>query len=157
MNTEEAIAFGGRFAALSSHTVAILKRISDSSLCGNGWFKRTSKQQFQFSSSEQVFGIARMSLHPETVEALACLRSWYEAGLVGEVDVVKHYEDDVDHASASYVAYNRKYQTVTESVHAGVVFRCFVTHQKQSDEVSTGFADASTNLLITLTLNKFPT
>ncbi|KAK4017698.1 hypothetical protein OUZ56_033403 [Daphnia magna] len=53
--------------------------------------------------------------------------------------------------------YNRKYQTVTESVHAGVVFRCFVTHQKQSDEVSTGFADASTNLLITLTLNKFPT
>ncbi|KAK4017685.1 hypothetical protein OUZ56_033389 [Daphnia magna] len=42
-----------------------------------------------------------MSLHPETVEALACLRSWYEAGLVGEVDVVKHYEDDVDHASAS--------------------------------------------------------
>ncbi|KAK4037666.1 hypothetical protein OUZ56_029697 [Daphnia magna] len=40
-----------------------------------------------------------MSLYPETVEALVCLRSWYKAGLVGEVDVVKHYEDDVDYAS----------------------------------------------------------
>ncbi|KAK4007242.1 hypothetical protein OUZ56_012402 [Daphnia magna] len=53
-----------------------------------------------FSTGKDVFGIARMSLHPKAVEALVCLRSWYKAGLVGEVDVVKHYEDDVDHASA---------------------------------------------------------
>ena len=60
-----------------------------------------------FSTGKDVFGIARMSLHPETVEALVCLRSWYKAGLVGEIDVVKHYEDqtgagshDIDHASA---------------------------------------------------------
>ncbi|KZS05507.1 Uncharacterized protein APZ42_031279 [Daphnia magna] len=44
-----------------------------------------------FSTGKDVFGIARMSFHPETVEALVCLRSWYKAGLVGEVDVVKHY------------------------------------------------------------------
>ncbi|XP_032799810.2 zinc finger BED domain-containing protein RICESLEEPER 2 [Daphnia magna] len=40
-----------------------------------------------FSAGKDVFGIARMSLNPETVEALVCLRSWYRAGLVNEDDI----------------------------------------------------------------------
>ncbi|EFX69752.1 hypothetical protein DAPPUDRAFT_228557 [Daphnia pulex] len=36
-----------------------------------------------FTVGKDIFGISRMSLKPETVEALICLRSWYKAGLVG--------------------------------------------------------------------------
>ena len=40
------------------------------------------------ASSERGFsvGISRISLNPETVEALVCLRSWYKAGLIEEKD-----------------------------------------------------------------------
>ncbi|KZR99335.1 Uncharacterized protein APZ42_004833 [Daphnia magna] len=44
-----------------------------------------------FSAGKDVFGIARMSLNPETVEALVCLRSWYRAGLVGEPNLDEHF------------------------------------------------------------------
>ena len=42
-----------------------------------------------FSTGKHVFGISRMSLNPETVEALICLRSWFRAGLVGQKDVTE--------------------------------------------------------------------
>ncbi|KAK4003906.1 hypothetical protein OUZ56_005655 [Daphnia magna] len=32
-----------------------------------------------FSTGKDCFGIARMSLNTETVEALICLRSWFKA------------------------------------------------------------------------------
>ena len=40
----------------------------------------------EFSAGKDVFGIAIMSLKPETV-AQICLRSWYRVGLVGEKKV----------------------------------------------------------------------
>ena len=40
-----------------------------------------------FTVGKDIFGISRMSLKPETVEALICLRSWYKAGLVGVKEV----------------------------------------------------------------------
>lgn len=50
----------------------------------------------EFSARKYVFGIARMSLKPKTVEALVCLRSWYKARLVGEKDVVTFLEEISD-------------------------------------------------------------
>ncbi|KAK4004017.1 hypothetical protein OUZ56_005760 [Daphnia magna] len=44
-----------------------------------------------FNAGKDVFGIARMSLNPETVEALVCLRSWYRAGLVGELNFEEYF------------------------------------------------------------------
>ncbi|EFX64646.1 hypothetical protein DAPPUDRAFT_333991 [Daphnia pulex] len=35
-----------------------------------------------FTVGKDIFGISRMSLKPETVKALICLRPWYKAGLV---------------------------------------------------------------------------
>ena len=49
-----------------------------------------------FSAGKDVFGIARMSLKPETVEALICLRSWYRAGLVGEKEVEEFLSEDIE-------------------------------------------------------------
>ncbi|KZS00134.1 Uncharacterized protein APZ42_003699, partial [Daphnia magna] len=49
-----------------------------------------------FSVGRDVFGISRMSLKPETVEALICLRSWYKAGLVGVKDVYDFLEENFD-------------------------------------------------------------
>ena len=49
-----------------------------------------------FSAGKDVFGIARMSLKPETVEALICLRSWYSAGLVGEKEVEEFLSEDIE-------------------------------------------------------------
>jgi hypothetical protein len=49
-----------------------------------------------FSVGKDVFGISRMSLKPETVEALICLRSWYKAGLVGVKDVYDFLEENFD-------------------------------------------------------------
>lgn len=46
----------------------------------------------ELSSGKGVFGISRMSLNPETVEALICLRSWYRAGLVKLEDVHEFVE-----------------------------------------------------------------
>jgi hypothetical protein len=40
-----------------------------------------------FSVGKDVFGIARMRLQPETVEALICLRSWYKLGIIAKMDV----------------------------------------------------------------------
>jgi len=49
-----------------------------------------------FSVGKDVSGISRMSLKPETVEALICLRSWYKAGLVGVKDVYDFLEENFD-------------------------------------------------------------
>ncbi|KZS03598.1 Uncharacterized protein APZ42_033644 [Daphnia magna] len=46
-----------------------------------------------FSAGKDVFGISRMSLNPETIEALVCLRSWYRAGLVNGIEVDEFIED----------------------------------------------------------------
>lgn len=46
-----------------------------------------------FSAGKDVFGISRMRLCPETVEALVCLRSWYRAGLIEEADVHEFVHD----------------------------------------------------------------
>ena len=48
-----------------------------------------------FSAGKDVFGLARMSLRPETVEALICLRSWYKSGL-GEKAIVPFLEENLD-------------------------------------------------------------
>ncbi|XP_057373479.1 uncharacterized protein LOC130694417 [Daphnia carinata] len=48
-----------------------------------------------FSTGRDLFGIAKMTLTLETVEALVCLRSWYKAGLVEEMDVQEFIEKDV--------------------------------------------------------------
>ncbi|EFX74312.1 hypothetical protein DAPPUDRAFT_324460 [Daphnia pulex] len=45
-----------------------------------------------FTVGKDIFGISRMSLKPETVEALICLRSWYKAGLVGTEKIMKKYD-----------------------------------------------------------------
>ncbi|EFX77544.1 hypothetical protein DAPPUDRAFT_247554 [Daphnia pulex] len=45
-----------------------------------------------FTVGKDIFGISRMSLKPETVEALICLRSWYKAGLVGTEKIIKKYD-----------------------------------------------------------------
>jgi hypothetical protein len=37
-----------------------------------------------------------MSLKPETVEALICLRSWYKSGLLGVKDVHDFLEENFD-------------------------------------------------------------
>lgn len=47
-----------------------------------------------FSAGRDLFGIAKMSLTLETVEALVCLRSWYKAGLVKEMDVQEFIEEN---------------------------------------------------------------
>lgn len=39
-----------------------------------------------FSAGRDCFGIARMRLSPETVEALICFRSWIRAGLCKEFE-----------------------------------------------------------------------
>ncbi|KZR97725.1 Uncharacterized protein APZ42_007241, partial [Daphnia magna] len=39
-----------------------------------------------FSVGKDVFRISRMSLSPETVEALLCLRSWYRVGMLEDVN-----------------------------------------------------------------------
>ena len=49
-----------------------------------------------FSMAKDVFGIARMSLNPETVEALICLRSWYRAGLLNKIDVHEFVEGNIE-------------------------------------------------------------
>ncbi|KZS22100.1 Uncharacterized protein APZ42_010842 [Daphnia magna] len=38
-----------------------------------------------FSTGKDYFEIARMSLSPEAIEALICLRSWFRAGLINEI------------------------------------------------------------------------
>lgn len=47
-----------------------------------------------FSAGRDLFGIAKMTLTLETVEALVCLRSWYKAGLVKEMDVQEFIEEN---------------------------------------------------------------
>ena len=47
------------------------------------------------SAVKELFGLARISLRPDTAEALICLRSWYKAGLVGKKDVV-FLEENLD-------------------------------------------------------------
>jgi hypothetical protein len=49
-----------------------------------------------FTVGKDIFGISRMSLKPETVEALICLRSWYKAGLVGVKEVYDFLEENFD-------------------------------------------------------------
>jgi hypothetical protein len=49
-----------------------------------------------FTVGKDIFGISRMSLKPETVEALICLRSWYKAGLVGVKEVYDFLEENLD-------------------------------------------------------------
>lgn len=49
-----------------------------------------------FTVGKDIFGISRMSLKPETVEALICLRSWYKAGLVGVKEVYDLLEENFD-------------------------------------------------------------
>lgn len=39
------------------------------------------------SVGKDVFGISRISLNSETVEALLCLRSWHRAGLLEKMNV----------------------------------------------------------------------
>ena len=40
-----------------------------------------------FSTGKDVFGISRMSLDPQTLEALVCLRSWYRAGIIKDLKI----------------------------------------------------------------------
>ncbi|KAK4007734.1 hypothetical protein OUZ56_012887 [Daphnia magna] len=49
-----------------------------------------------FSTEKDCFGIARMSLNPETVEALICLRSSFKAGLINEIDSRSHNLTEFD-------------------------------------------------------------
>lgn len=49
-----------------------------------------------FSAGKDVICIPKMSMNPETAEALVCLRSWYKAGLVNEVDVHEFIEENGD-------------------------------------------------------------
>ncbi|XP_045027143.1 zinc finger BED domain-containing protein DAYSLEEPER [Daphnia magna] len=49
-----------------------------------------------FSTGKDCFGIARMSLNSETVEALICLRSWFKAGLINEIDSRSHNLTEFD-------------------------------------------------------------
>ncbi|KZS00289.1 putative Zinc finger protein [Daphnia magna] len=49
-----------------------------------------------FSVGKDVFGIARMSLKAETVEALVCLRSWYRLGIIVEMDVQPFLDENAD-------------------------------------------------------------
>ena len=46
-----------------------------------------------FSVGRDLFGLARMRLLPETVEALVCLRSWYRAKLLDANETKKKLRD----------------------------------------------------------------
>lgn len=46
-----------------------------------------------FSTGKAVFGLSSMSLKPDTVESLICLRSWYRAKLIDDVDLQEISEE----------------------------------------------------------------
>lgn len=53
----------------------------------------SASRERTFSAGKDVFGVSRMRLCPETVEALVCLRSLYRAGLIEEADVREFVHD----------------------------------------------------------------